>query len=96
MPSAVLDSTVLLSAFLAQRGVLNELLRYARDGAFLLCLSEEILDEAPGDGISRWAYLYTTGYGYSNSLSMKRFHEVWAGNGHECSLKLSIGRVRHV
>jgi putative PIN family toxin of toxin-antitoxin system len=48
MPSAVLDSTVLISAFLAQRGVSNELLRYAREGAFLLCLSEEILTEAQG------------------------------------------------
>jgi uncharacterized protein len=48
MPSAVLDSTVLISAFLAQRGVSNELLRYARKGAFLLCLSEEILTEAQG------------------------------------------------
>jgi putative PIN family toxin of toxin-antitoxin system len=48
MPSAVLDSTVLISAFLAQRGVSNELLRYAREGAFLLFLSEEILDEAQG------------------------------------------------
>jgi putative PIN family toxin of toxin-antitoxin system len=46
MPRAVLDSTVLISAFLAQRGVSNELLRYAREGAFLLCLSEEIFDEA--------------------------------------------------
>jgi len=48
MPSAVLDSTVLISAFLAQRGVSNELLRYAREGVFLLCLSEEILTEAQG------------------------------------------------
>lgn len=48
MPSAVLDSTVLISAFLAQRGVSNALLRYARAGAFLLCLSAEILDEAQG------------------------------------------------
>src|SRR5712691_3858783 len=48
MPSAVLDSTVLISAFLAQGGVSNELLRHAREGAFLLCLSEEILDEAQG------------------------------------------------
>jgi uncharacterized protein len=46
MPSAVLDSTILISAFLAQRGVSNELLRHARAGAFLLCLSEEILHEA--------------------------------------------------
>jgi putative PIN family toxin of toxin-antitoxin system len=48
MPSAVLDSTVLISAFLVQRGVSNELLRHAREGAFLLYLSEEILDEAQG------------------------------------------------
>ena len=48
MPSAVLDSTVLISAFLAQGGVSNELLRHAREGAFLLCLSAEILDEAQG------------------------------------------------
>lgn len=48
MPSAVLDSTVLISAFLAQHGVSNELLRYAREGAFLLFLSGEILDEAQG------------------------------------------------
>jgi len=48
MPSAVLDSTVLISAFLAQRGVSNQLLRHAREGAFLLCLSEEILEEAQG------------------------------------------------
>ena len=46
MPRAVLDSTVLISAFLAQHGVSNELLRHARAGAFLLCLSEEILAEA--------------------------------------------------
>jgi predicted nucleic acid-binding protein len=48
MPSAVLDSTVLISAFLAQRGVSNEILRYAREGAFVLFLSEEILNEAQG------------------------------------------------
>ncbi len=48
MPSAVLDSTVLISAFLAQRGVSNALLRHAREGAFLLYLSEEILAEAQG------------------------------------------------
>ena len=48
MPSAVLDSTILISAFLAQRGVSNELLRHARAGAFHLFLSEEILEEAQG------------------------------------------------
>jgi predicted nucleic acid-binding protein len=44
MLNAVLDSTVLISAFLAQGGVSNELLRHAREGAFVLCLSAEILD----------------------------------------------------
>jgi putative PIN family toxin of toxin-antitoxin system len=48
MPSVVLDSTVLISAFLAQRGVSNELLRHARAGTFRLCLSEEILNETLG------------------------------------------------
>jgi uncharacterized protein len=48
MLSAVLDSTVLISAFLAQHGVSNELLRQARAGAFSLFLSEEMLNEALG------------------------------------------------
>jgi putative PIN family toxin of toxin-antitoxin system len=48
MPSAVLDSTVLISAFLVQRGVSNELLRGHSEGAFLLFLSGEILDKAQG------------------------------------------------
>jgi hypothetical protein len=29
-----------------------------------------------------------------NPLSMKRFHGALAGNVHECSLKLSIGKAR--
>jgi hypothetical protein len=32
----------------------------------------------------------------SNVLSLKRFHGAETGNTHECLLKLSIGRVRHV
>jgi putative PIN family toxin of toxin-antitoxin system len=43
--SAVLDSTVLVSAFLATGGVSAELLRHARGGVFLCCLSNEILEE---------------------------------------------------
>jgi ABC-type uncharacterized transport system substrate-binding protein len=27
-------------------------------------------------------------------LRLKSFHSVWAGNAYECSLKLSIGKVR--
>ena len=48
MPSAVLDSTVLVSAFLTRGGVAGELLRYAREGAFTLFLSPEILDKHKG------------------------------------------------
>ena len=42
---AVIDSTVLVSAFLTEGGVSAELLRYAREGVFLVFLSEEILAE---------------------------------------------------
>jgi putative PIN family toxin of toxin-antitoxin system len=43
--TAVIDSTVLVSAFLTEGGVSAELLRCAREGVFLVCLSEEILTE---------------------------------------------------
>jgi putative PIN family toxin of toxin-antitoxin system len=42
---AVIDSTVLVSAFLTEGGVSAELLRYAREGVFLVSLSEDILTE---------------------------------------------------
>ncbi len=46
MPNAaVLDSTVLVSAFLTRGGVSDELLRQAREGAFVVFLSEAILAE---------------------------------------------------
>lgn len=45
MLSAVFDTTVLVSAFLAPRGVSAALLDYARQGVFLLVLSPNILDE---------------------------------------------------
>src|SRR5712691_6970760 len=48
MPEAlttVIDSTVLVSAFLTEGGVSAELLRYAREGVFLVFLSEDILTE---------------------------------------------------
>jgi len=44
-PKAVFDSTVLISAFLAQAGVSAELLRKAQNGGFDICLAEEILEE---------------------------------------------------
>ena len=45
MPSAALDATVLVSAFLTPGGVSDELLRYARAGAFVVFVSEGILAE---------------------------------------------------
>ena len=42
---AVIDSTVLVSAFLTEGGVSAELLRFAREGVFLIFLSEDILTE---------------------------------------------------
>jgi putative PIN family toxin of toxin-antitoxin system len=47
MPKAVLDTTVLVSAFLIPRrgGASFELLRFAMEGAYDLVLSSDILDE---------------------------------------------------
>ena len=45
MPKAVLDSTVLISAFLAKTGVSAELLHKAKNGGFDICFAEEILEE---------------------------------------------------
>src|SRR3990172_628755 len=45
MYKVVLDSTVLVSAFLAKTGVSAELLHKAKDGSFDMCLAEEILEE---------------------------------------------------
>jgi len=45
MLHVVIDSTVLVSAFLTRGGVAAELLRRARAGVFLVSLSEEILAE---------------------------------------------------
>jgi uncharacterized protein len=45
MRKAVLDSTVLVSAFLRPNGVAHQLLLHAQAGEFLIVLSEEILSE---------------------------------------------------
>jgi uncharacterized protein len=45
MAKAVLDSTVLVSAFLTKAGPSRELLHEAQAGAFSICVAEEILDE---------------------------------------------------
>lgn len=45
MVRAVLDSSVLVSAFLTPEGTSAEVLRAALSGAFVLCLSPEIVEE---------------------------------------------------
>lgn len=45
MAKVVIDSTVLVSAFLTQAGISRELLREAQAGRFEIVLSEEILTE---------------------------------------------------
>ena len=45
MLTAVIDSTVLVSAFLTEGGVSAALLRFAREGVFLVFLCEDILTE---------------------------------------------------
>jgi uncharacterized protein len=47
MPKAVLDTTVLVSAFLNPNpgGVSFEVLRFAKDGTYALWVSDDILDE---------------------------------------------------
>jgi uncharacterized protein len=45
MTKAVLDSSVLVSAFLTPRGVSASVVRAAKAGAFVLCLSWEIIEE---------------------------------------------------
>jgi putative PIN family toxin of toxin-antitoxin system len=45
MPKAVLDSTVLVSAFLTEAGISRQLLRESETGNFQICTAEEILSE---------------------------------------------------
>lgn len=45
MRSAVVDTTVLISAFLTAGGVAGQVLRQAYQGAFTLCLAREIIEE---------------------------------------------------
>jgi putative PIN family toxin of toxin-antitoxin system len=46
MPKAVLDSAILVSAFLTKSGLSAELLQHARAGVFDLYVAEEIFGEA--------------------------------------------------
>ncbi|MEZ5863926.1 MAG: PIN domain-containing protein [Geminicoccaceae bacterium] len=45
---AVLDSSVLVSAFFSPNSTSAHLLEHASEGAFTLCLSQEILEETRG------------------------------------------------
>ena len=59
---AVLDSSVLVSIFLTPHGRAAALLHAAKDGAFTLCLSPEILAETAGV-LSRPEHQERYGYG---------------------------------
>jgi predicted nucleic acid-binding protein len=65
MPKAVFDSTILVSAFLAPRGISQALLKHAVRGAFELYLSEAILEETQEVLLTREHlrrhYVYTDG-----------------------------------
>jgi putative PIN family toxin of toxin-antitoxin system len=63
MARAVLDSSALVSAFLTPRGTCSQLLRAARRGAFVCCLSREILAETVGTLLEKRERLART-YGY--------------------------------
>jgi putative PIN family toxin of toxin-antitoxin system len=62
MLRVVLDSSVLISAFLTPRGTAAQLLDAAQRGVFVLCLSREIITETAGKLRSK-AKLHTR-YGY--------------------------------
>jgi putative PIN family toxin of toxin-antitoxin system len=68
MPRAVLDSSVLISAFLTPRGACADLLRAADRGAFVLQLSPEILVEVTGK-LSGKPKLRMR-YGYGDDIQM--------------------------
>jgi uncharacterized protein len=51
---AVLDSSVLVSAFLKSDGVSAALLARARAGSFLLCLSRELVAETAASLLKEW------------------------------------------
>jgi uncharacterized protein len=57
MVRAVLDSSVLVSAFLTPNGTSARLLPAARAGLFTLCLSRELIDETIGILIEKRARL---------------------------------------
>ena len=74
MPKAVLDSSVLVSAFLSPAGTPATLLAHARAGAFLLCLSPPILTETAGVLLrpklrARRAYTPQEVLGFCNGLA---------------------------
>ena len=73
MPRVVADTTVLVSAFLAPRGVASEVLRSARRGAFELILAPAILEEMQ-DRLLRLGRLRRR-YPYSDER-VRRYHRL--------------------
>jgi uncharacterized protein len=66
---AVLDSTVLVSAFLTPRGAADAVLKYAINDRFLYCLAEAILEETSRRLASpRLQQRYTYGMGDVDSF----------------------------
>jgi putative PIN family toxin of toxin-antitoxin system len=63
MPRVVLDSSVLISAFLTPRGTAAQLLDAAQRGVFVLCLSREIITETAGKLRSKTKLRTRYGYG---------------------------------
>ena len=77
MPRAVLDSSVLISAFLTPTGTCAEVLRVASRGAFVSCLSPEILAET-ARSLLRDAKLQVR-YGYDRAKVEEFGRRLFAG-----------------
>lgn len=73
MVKTVLDSSVLVSAFLTPNGTSAKLFPAARAGQFVLCLSRELVDETVGILIRKQAKL-SDRYRYGDD-SIRRFEQ---------------------
>src|SRR6476659_5730784 len=75
MRRAALDSSVLISAFLTPHGTAAEVLRAADHGAFVLCLSFEILAETAAALVrnqklqARYGYTHAEAAGFCDDLA---------------------------
>jgi putative PIN family toxin of toxin-antitoxin system len=80
MRRAVLDSSVLISAFLTPRGTSAELLRAAARGAFVLCISDQIIAETTRSLRQKTRRIRRYYPNYSDA-EIDRFGEMIALNG---------------